>query len=188
MAKSKQPAKREFLAIDDVAELLFVTDRTIRNWLKDKAMPSTSDERGRRFAWAEVLPWYVKMRADEDGNARKSPLPWPVTKAPEAPEDPEEQKEYLSHAMLRKTIAEADLKELELGERRRQVVALEDVSRTMQDTAKALQTAILAWPTLMVDRILSVRDRDRLFTLLTRSARDLCARLAGLENKATDDA
>jgi excisionase family DNA binding protein len=189
MSKSKQPAKCDFLAINDVAELLLVTDRTIRNWLKDKAMPSTADERGRRFVWADVLPWYVKMRAEEDGNARKSLLHWPVSEPDSPPEDDEIRKEHLrvgllrktgAEALLRKTIAEADLKELELGERRRQVVAVEDVSRVMQDTAKNLQVEILGWPTLMIGRIFGVRDRNQLFSLLTVSARDLCTRLAGV--------
>jgi excisionase family DNA binding protein len=189
MAKSKQPAKCDFLSINDVAELLLVTDRTVRNWLKDKAMPSTSDERGRRFVWADVLPWYVKMRAEEDGNARKSLLNWPTAEPARPPEDDEIHKEHArvgllrktgAEALLRKTIAEADLKELELGERRRQVVAVEDVSRVMQDTAKNLQIEILGWPTLMIGRIYGVRDRNQLFSLLTTSARDLCTRLAGV--------
>lgn len=186
MPKKKQPAKSDFLAINDVAELLLVTDRTIRNWLRDKAMPSTSDERGRRFVWAEVLPWYVKMRADEDGNLRK----WtPSPPAEEPTEDDVTQLEYKrvtllrktgGEALLRKAVAEADLKELELGERRRQVVAVEDVSIAMQNTAKNLQVEILGWPTLMIGRIYGMRDRNQLFALLTTSARDLCTRLAGV--------
>jgi excisionase family DNA binding protein len=189
MAKSKQPEKRDFLTIDEVAERLLVVDRTIRNWLKDKAMPSTVVPNGRRFVWADVLPWYVKMKADEDGNARKSVLNWQATEPATQPEDDEIRKEQLrigllrktgGEALLRKAVAEADLKELELGERRRQVVAVEDVSRVMQDTAKNLQVEILGWPTLMIGRIYGMRDRNQLFALLTSSSRDLCTRLAGV--------
>jgi len=197
MSKSKQPAKCDFLAINDVAELLLVSDRTIRNWLKERAMPSTSDERGRRFVWADVLPWYVKMRAEEDGNARK----WSHVREGEEPTSPPENEEIRkeslrvgllrktgAEALLRKTIAEADLKEIELGERRRQVVAVEDVSRVMQDTAKNLQIEILGWPTLMIGRIYGMRDRNQLFAMLTSSARDLCTRLAGVGTGAQKDA
>jgi len=190
MPKKKQPAKSDFLAINDVAELLLVTDRTIRNWLRDKAMPSTSDERGRRFVWAEVLPWYVKMRAEEDGSARKRTLFESAETPPEAEEVELEELRVMAlrktgrEALLRKVIAEADLKELELGERRRQVVAVEDVSRVMQDTAKNLQVEILGWPTLMIGRIYGMRDRNQLFALLTSSARDLCTRLAGVGTAA----
>jgi excisionase family DNA binding protein len=197
MTKLRQPTKPDFLTIDEVAERLLVVDRTIRNWLKDKAMPSTVVPNGRRFVWADVLPWYVKMRADEDGNARKSLLHWPLTEPTSQPDDDEIQKETArvgilrktgAEALLRKTIAEADLKELELGERRRQVVAVEDVSRVMQDTAKNLQVEILGWPTLMIGRIHGMRDRNQLFAVLTASARDLCTRLAGVGTDAKKDA
>lgn len=183
MGKPKQAEKTEVLGIDDIAELLFVTDRTIRNWLTEKEMPSTSDGRGRRFVWAEVLPWYVKMKADEDGNARK--------RDPEfEPSDFQKRKDLLEKALYRRAIAEADLKELDLAERRRQVVAVEDVGRVMQDTAKNLQVEILAWPTLMVGRIFGVRDRGQLLAVLTSSARELCTRLAavGTEPGAPSDA
>jgi excisionase family DNA binding protein len=191
MAKSKQPEKRDFLTIDEVAERLLVVDRTIRNWLKDKAMPSTVVPNGRRFVWADVLPWYVKMRAEEDGNARKQPSA--EATGPAEDDDLEDLRVMVlrktgREALLRKVIAEADLKELELGERRRQVVAVEDVSRVMQDTAKNLQVEILGWPTLMIGRIYGMRDRNQLFALLTSSARDLCTRLAGVGTGAQKDA
>jgi excisionase family DNA binding protein len=194
MAKSKQPAKSDLLSINDVAKRLLVTDRTIRNWLKEKAMPSSKDERGRRFVWADVLPWYVKMCAEEDGNARKQPLASPSAEATGPQDDDLEDLRVMvlrktgREALLRKVIAEADLKELELGERRRQVVAVEDVSRVMQDTAKNLQVEILGWPTLMIGRIYGMRDRNQLFALLTSSARDLCTRLAGVGTGAQKDA
>ena len=195
MPKAKQPAKHDVLAIDDVAELLFVTDRTIRNWLTTRSMPSIADERGRRFIWSEVLPWYVKMRAEDDGNARKRAVAWPPTapiaepagRGGDIPEESESYKERVRQDLLRKAggeavlrgaIAVADLRELELAERRGQVVAVEDVSRTMQDTAKNLQTKILGWPTLMIGRVFGVRDRNQLFGVLTSSARDLCSDLA----------
>lgn len=172
MAKSKEPAKFEVLAIDDVAAMLMVSDRTIRNWLKDKDMPSISDERGRRFDWSKVLPWYVKMRAEEGGSERKpeAPTTWEDIERPQM-------KENFDQALCRKTIAEADLKELELASKRRDVVAVADVSRIMQDVSKNLQIEILGWPTLMIGQIFGQRDRNRLFEILTRSAKELCTRL-----------
>jgi phage terminase Nu1 subunit (DNA packaging protein) len=191
MPKVKQPAKHDALAIDDVAELLMCDPRTIRNWLKDRAMPSVKDERGRRFTWSEVLPWYVKMKADDDGNARKKVLAWPppapIAEPTHSPEWDETYAERVrqdllrkagAEAVLRAAIATADLRELELAERRGQVVAVEDVSRAMQDTSKNLQTKILGWPTLMIGRVFGVRDRNQLFGVLTSSARALCSDLA----------
>ena len=96
-----------------------------------------------------------------------------------------ELREAGAEAVLRNAIASADLRELELAERRGQVVAVDDVARTMQDTAKNLQTKILGWPTLMIGRVFGLRDRNQLFGVLTSSARDLCADLAS-GSKAPD--
>jgi phage terminase Nu1 subunit (DNA packaging protein) len=162
------------MTIGDVAELLDVQDRTVRNWMKLKGMPSTSDERGRRFNWRLVLPWYVKMMAELDGNRRNSPL---IVRHLDPSEDLVAG-EGIDEALLRKTIAEADLKELDLAVRRAQVVAIDDVTRTVQDLATNLRTELTGWPTLMIGRIFGMRDRNQLFAVLTASARELCTRLA----------
>lgn len=169
MGKLVQTANLDALTIDEVADLLLVTDRTVRNWLDKKEMPSVSGGRGRRFDWSVVLPWYVRMMADADGNRRKS-----------GNEDEGDDYKRLSHANLRRTIAEADLRELDLAARRGQVVAVEDVARNLTDVAKSLQIEILGWPTRIVGRIFGMRDRNQLFSVLTESARELCTRLAGV--------
>jgi phage terminase Nu1 subunit (DNA packaging protein) len=175
MAKPKTSREPEYLGIDDVAALLFVDERTIRNWINSKGMPSMKDERARRFNWFEVLPWYVKMRNQEDGNRRNSPVmvrqEWPGVDAAEL-------KESLDAANLRRTIAEADLRELDLAQRRGQVVAIADVSKTIADLAKNLQIEILGFPTNIVGQIFGMKDRSQLFAALTQSARQLCSRLA----------
>jgi excisionase family DNA binding protein len=177
MAKKKAVSDNDFLTTDDVAELLFVSDRTIRNWLRDKNMPSINDERGRRFRWSDVLPWYVRMKAEEGGNDGKKDTPSPIpVDRPET--EPPIRTENFDQALCRKTIAEADLKELELATKRGEVVSIADAARTMDDTAKNLQVAVLGWPTLMIGEIYGIRDRNRLFDVLTRSARELCRKLA----------
>jgi len=177
MAKPSPSPDFDFMTIDDVAELLDVQDRTVRNWMKLKGMPSTSDERGRRFNWRLVLPWYVKMMAEADGKRRNPPQ---VIRHEYPSDDVISAGEGIDEALLRKTIAEADLKELELATRRAQVVAIEDVTRTVQDLATNLRTELTGWPTLMICRIFGMRDRNQLFAVLTASARELCTRLAGV--------
>jgi predicted transcriptional regulator len=176
MTKPKSGSNDDAMSIGEIAARLFVTDRTVRNWLTDKGMPSQLDDRRRIFKWSEVLPWYVKMMAEEGGNTRKP--------TPDPPADDEfrlEPVENFDQALCRKTIAEADLKELELAVKRGEVVATADAARMMQDTAKNLQIAILGWPTLMVGQIFGIKDRARLFDVLTRSARELCRSLAKIQ-------
>lgn len=170
-----QTANLDSLSIDEVADLLDVDERTIRNWLEKKEMPSKKDGRYRRFAWSVVLPWYVRMMAEADGNRRKS-----------AADEDTDGKEKLDGAILRRTISEADLIELNLAARRGQVVAVEDVSKSLSDVAKNLQIEILGWPTNIVGRIFGIRDRNQLFAILTESARELCTRLAGVGEALPD--
>ena len=169
----------DFMTIDDIAELLDVQERTIRNWMKDRGMPSTMDERGRRFNWRQVLPWYVKFMAEMDGKRRNPPKVIRHDYLPD-PEDGQTQSEKLFQAQFRLAVASADLKELDLAERRGHVVAIEDVGKSVDDVAKSLQTEILAWPTVMIGRVFGMRDRNQLFAVLTSSARELCQRLATL--------
>ena len=178
MAKPKGTSETEFFAIDDVAALLFVDERTIRNWINAKGMPSVKDERSRRFIWFDVLPWYVKMRAEEDGNRRKSSAPAGHLPFPQP--DGEDLQEGIVQAQLRLTVAQADIAELNLAVRRGQVVAIEDVAKTLTDVAASLKQEILGWPTVMIGRIFGMRDRSQLFNTLTESARELCTRLAAL--------
>lgn len=187
MATPKKVEKDELLTIEGVAKLLFVTDRTIRNWLSEKDMPSISDKGGRRFRWFDVLPWYVAMRAEESGNGRKS---GPAQTEPDEGDGGQggyDIKIKLDKANYRRAIADADLKELELAERRGQVIAVADATRSLQEAAKTLQVEILAWPTVMVGRIFGVRDRTQLLGLLTSSARELCTRLATIAPEPTTD-
>jgi phage terminase Nu1 subunit (DNA packaging protein) len=186
MPTTNQADPDKLLDTEDVAELLLVDPRTIRNWLNQKGMPSISDERGRRFEWSKVLPWYVKMKAEQDGNGRKSNLT-PVSspkKSTTVTDDLVVPPETFDAALTRKTIAEADLKELDLATRRREVVAVADAGRMMQDTVASLRTEILAWPTVMIGRVFGVKDRNQLFSVLTASARDLCGRLSRINPAA----
>jgi excisionase family DNA binding protein len=188
MASSKQVEKDELLTIDAVAKLLFVTDRTIRNWLAEKDMPSVTDKGGRRFRWFDVLPWYTAMRAEESGNGRKSTPEQASIDQDEEGEGAWQYKLKLDRANYRRALADADLKELELAERRGQVIAVEDATRSLQEAAKTLQVEILAWPTIMVGQLFGVRDRGQLLGLLTSSARELCTRLATIAPEPAADA
>lgn len=160
------------LDTDDVAALLDVSDRQVRNYVKDKGLPSFDDGRGRRFVWAEVLAWYVRFCAERAGS-RGSQEP-----APDA-----DQKESFEAASTRKTIAEADLKELQLARERGQVVAIGDAQRMLANLAKAMQTKILSWPTKMAGRLVGLKEREQYRHVLDREARQLCHDLSTLNAK-----
>ena len=182
MPKPNDPNKPGFLSAADIAELLGKSERTISNWLRDKHLPFKEERSGRRFVWLDVLEWYVQMRAEEFGNAGNlTPIRAPriseLATDEETGEMEEPKEESFREALTRKTIAEADLKELELATKRAEVVALEDVERRLADVSNALRTKILGWPTRMIGRVFGVKDRNQLFSILTHSSIDLCNEL-----------
>jgi phage terminase Nu1 subunit (DNA packaging protein) len=165
------------LDTDDIASLLGVSDRQVRNYVKDKGLPCKDDPRGRRFSWPDVLEWYIIFRLEKSGS-RGNPEPDPAT----------DQTESMEAALCRKTVAEADLKELELATKRGQVVAVADVHRTMANLSKAMQTKILSMPTKLSARLVGLKEREQIRHVLDREARQLCHDLSGIHAKpvATD--
>lgn len=163
------------LDTNDVAALLGVTDRQVRNYVKHKGLPCKDDGRTRRFIWKEVLDWYVLARMEMSGS-RGNPEP-----------DPEDDDtEDLTAATTRKTIAEADLKELELASKRNQVVSVADVQRTLANLSKAMQTKILSWPTKLATRLMGLKEREQIRHVLDREARQLCHDLSAIHAKPLD--
>ncbi len=160
------------LDTDDVAALLGVTDRQVRNYVKDKGLPCRDDGRRRLFSWPDVLEWYILFRLEKAGSRGNS--------EPDAAVDDGED---LTAATTRKTIAEADLKELELATKRGQVVAIADIQRTMANLAKAMQTKILSWPTKMASRLMGLKEREQIRHVLDREARQLCHDLSSIHAK-----
>jgi phage terminase Nu1 subunit (DNA packaging protein) len=155
------------LETEDIVDLLGVTDRQIRNYIKEKKMPCIGDGRGRRFVWRDVLEWYVSYRMELSGNGGS-----------EDPELAEDGKETMTAALTRKTIAEADLKELQLARERGLVVAVQDVKANIADVAKGIQTKLLGLPSKLVGRIFGMKDKSALKQVLDSECNQLCQELA----------
>lgn len=159
----------EALDTDDVAALLGVSDRMVRNYVKDKGLPCKGDGRSRLFVWRDVLEWYVQYRLEMAGSRGNE------QQAPEGDEG-----ETLDQALCRKTIAEADLKELQLAKERALVVSVADVERNIADVGKSIQTKILGFPTKLVGRVFGMKDRNALKAVLDSEARQICQELVQL--------
>lgn len=175
MAKSENPKSRAALPVSDIAELLGVTDRQVRNWIKDKGLPAKSDPRGRVLDWPTTLRWYVAFQIDEKrGNGgNRGP-----NSAPDGSLEPEE---TLDGALLRKTKAEADLKELQLARERGEVASIADVERVLVGANKSIQTRVLALPSSLAPQLMGIDDRKRINTILERYCNDVLSNLAGID-------
>lgn len=171
------PSNFEALDTESVADLLGVTARQVRNWVKDKGLPSKDDPRGRRFIWRDTLEWYIVYRTEKDGSRGNQPTAaTPAT-------DPD-QVESLEQATTRKTIAEANLKELDLATKRGQVVAIADAQLAIEVVSKNVQQKLLSVPAKLTGRLMGVADRNRIHAILEVEMKQQCTELAGISLQA----
>jgi phage terminase Nu1 subunit (DNA packaging protein) len=175
MPKEEIPRNYSALPVSDVAELLGVTDRQVRNWIKDKGLPAKSDPRGLMLDWPTTLKWYVAYQADKTlgngGNRRSN----------SGPDGSEEPQETFDQAILRKTKAEADLKELQLARERGEVASIADVERVLVGANKSIQTRILALPSSLAPQLIGIDDRKRVNTILERYCNDVLSNMASID-------
>jgi phage terminase Nu1 subunit (DNA packaging protein) len=172
MPKDQNPKSFAALTVVDVAELLGVTDRGVRKWIKEKGLPAKSDPRGFILDWPGVLQWYVEYRMAEN----------PGTGGTRRPEtDPDAPLETFDEAMARKTRAEADLKELQLARERGEVAAIADVERVLASANKSIQTLILALPASLTPQLLGLEDRAKVFAVIDRGVRATLGNLASID-------
>jgi excisionase family DNA binding protein len=175
MPKVQNAKSFSALSVVDVAELLGVTDRGVRKWIKEKGLPAKSDPRGFTLNWPDVLQWYVEYRLDENAGTGGT------RRAGNAPEGSEEPPETFDQAILRKTKAEADLKELQLAREEAQVVAVADLQRVLAAANRSIQTQILALPAGLAPQLIGMDDRQQIYSLIDRNCRALLSNLASID-------
>jgi phage terminase Nu1 subunit (DNA packaging protein) len=172
MPKAQAEKSYSALTVVDVAELLGVSDRGVRKWIKEKGLPAKSDPRGFALDWPLVLQWYVDYRIAEN----------PGTGGTKRGENGiEEPLETFDEAMARKTRAEADLKELQLARERGEVAAIADVERVLAGANKAIQTLILALPSSLTPQLIGLGDRIKVFEVIDRAVRATLGNLASID-------
>lgn len=56
------PRQAEILTLEDVAQLLRVTDRTVRSYIEDEGLPASRLPNGWRFFRKEVIAWMQERK------------------------------------------------------------------------------------------------------------------------------
>jgi phage terminase Nu1 subunit (DNA packaging protein) len=163
------------LNVQDVAELLGVSDRGVRKWIKEKGLPAKSDPRGFTLDWPTTLEWFVAYRNAEIAGTAGTRRPG---NGPDGSADPDESYE---EALARKTIAEADLKELQLARERSQVAAVADVEKVLTSANKSIQTLLLALPAALASQLIGMTDRAKIFAAIDRQVRSMLSNLANID-------
>ena len=166
--------KNREMSVTEVSELLLVTARQVRNWIKEKGLPARSSERGKILNWPDALEWYVTHRTQLGGNGgSRSSLA--------GSDDLGEEVESYEAALARKTRAEADIKELILARERSEVVSIGDVEKAVTRSNKSIQTLIQAFPASLAPQLVSIDDRARIFAMLQRECNELLTNLTRIE-------
>lgn len=165
------PNEMEALELEDIASLLGVSERMVRNYIKDNNLPCRQDGRKRLFVWNEVREWYVAYRIDLAGSRGSL--------APQIPVNGDN--ESLEEAILRKTKAEADIKELQLAEMRKQVASIEDVEKVLTSANLATKTQIEALPSKLAIQLIGIDDQGKIHGIIQRETFQLLTNLATIE-------
>ena len=187
MSKTENATNFDTLTPADVAELLDVSEKTVRNWMNKCELPFTEGARGRVMKWSDAREWYVLRRIEDSGKLGKSGNSVKKTAPAMEPGAPAGSDETYNEALTRKTIADANLRELELAAERGDVVAVADVEQSIAKVATSLKTAILALPAKLVTRLYGVKDRNAMRAILDIEARDLCAKLATIGQESAPE-
>ncbi len=137
---------------ETVAVLLGVSARQVNNYLNLKGLPSQGEGRRRVFVWREVLEWYVAYRTEMElggGNDGTDDAEMEVAGSG---------KEDIRAANLRKTRAEADLKQLALSKLRGEVITIHDARVRLDRFMANLRALLLSMPPSLAGRLQGERD------------------------------
>ena len=165
----------EAMDVETVAGLLGVSTRQIRTYVAQADMPSTQNGRTRTFNWAEVLEWYVGYRAAIDGGDR---VTFDEDGECEEAEPQPGKKEDIRQANLRKTRAEADLKELALSEKRAEVIPISDAKVRLDRMFGNFRAKLLSIGPKLANRLEGTKTRTERETVIKDEMETLCREIS----------
>lgn len=169
MPKGKKTENFTAMSVVDVAELLGVTDRGVRKWIKEEGLPATSDPRGFTLDWHSVLQWYVEYKISKRAGTGGTGGPGTGGTVP---------LETYDEALARRTRCEADLKELQLARESGDVAAISDVERVLNGANKSIQTLMLSLPDALAPQLIGLENLTEAHTLLDQTVRGYLSNMA----------
>lgn len=155
------------LNANELADHIRLTKRQVQNLVEQHSLPKHGHGKDAYYLWSEVLPWYLDYKQRQ----------WQARQQSE-PEDSD-----INAATLRKIVAEAGIKELQLAQKRGQVVAISDVQSTLEQHNTIVKQRLLSIPGKLTPRLAATSDKRKVKTLLED---ELVAALSELAQKAGD--
>lgn len=136
-------ASEEFVDRGALASILGVTEATITTWIKQRTdFPSRVRGRRRTFPLGKAVRWYVNYKLDEQANRQKKSK-GDDRNGPDTPG-------------YRKSLAEAELSELEVARELRTLVPEEDFVETLTTICEELRAALRGMRSRHAARMLNI--------------------------------
>jgi phage terminase Nu1 subunit (DNA packaging protein) len=164
-SKDKSPARPRLVGIGAIAERLRLTPRRIQQ-LAGEGLPRVT--RG-KYDVDAVLDWYIARlerqlarQTDEDGEIAKR------------------EKEE-----MRLLSARADLQEIDLATKRRELVSIADVEKQMIDLVVTTKARILTVPARVAPEILGELSRVMVQAKIEKALKDSLSHLAEVQSNGT---
>ena len=154
--------------IETVANVLGVSDRQVRTWVSDFGCPSTKDGRTRTFHWPAVLEWYVGFES-----AKQNGVAGDFSES----DDPEEA-EDIRAANLRKTVAEADLKQIALAKLRGEMVGIAEARVVVTRVFANMRSQLLNMAPKLSTRLAGEPDPTAMEAAIREEMEILCRDLS----------
>ena len=164
------PVNHEAMDADTVAGLLDVSTRQLRNYC-NLGCPYDERERKRYFDWPKVLAWYVAFKSGG--------VPAEAADGDEEADEPGPgRKENQTQANLRKTRAEADLKQLVLAQKRGQVIGIDEARQILDRMFGNLKAQLLSAAPLLNTQLEGEADSIAREAAIRLFMEQLCQELA----------
>jgi phage terminase Nu1 subunit (DNA packaging protein) len=170
----------KLMRTEDVLALLPIGEKQLRNLINHKGLPCSGEGRRRTYVWPDVLEWWVAYRMDLEmrgGNAGTPDADFDDAIS-ENDADRPRGKEDIRAANLRKTRADADLRELALSQKRGEVVTIADVKTRLDRVLGNLRTRLLTIAPKLSTRLAGLRDRNETEAAIKDEMETLCRELA----------
>lgn len=124
--------KHELLTRDEIAERFGVDVRTITNYVQE-GMPQRSKSGKHVYSWPDCRDWWERRIRDDMREKRQAG-------------GSEDRKTMMAEARLRALRAEAETAELDLAERRGELVTVAFMTAEFKRMAEAMRSALLSIP------------------------------------------
>lgn len=155
----------EELTQKEAATRLGITSRQVRNLRDHHGLPQIV-RRGKPFyPWPEVLHWYIDFKIQE-AERRGGPVDY-------------------EQARTREMIAKAEMAELDLAERRGQLVTVSYAASQLERALSALRAQLLNLPGLLAPRVQGITDTARIHEVIQEAVDEL---MRGLQSVGDDEA